>query len=161
MLARHALARLRRAPCALFALIAVLAFCGLMQAGPARAALGGTLDSVQQDQQATRSSSLQTALTGATRYTHQQPNGVTVRQYVSPSGSVFGVAWEGTVLPDFRRLLGAHFAAYAQAQLQPSRHISIRSGELVLDAGGMMRSFSGHAFLPGQLPATLSGADIR
>lgn len=127
----------------------------------AHAALGGMLDSVHQDQQASAASSLQTALHGATLYTQHQANGVTVRQYVSAAGAVFGVGWNGPVLPDFRRLLGAHFAAYAQAQLQPSRHISIHSAALVLDAGGMMRSYSGHAFVPGLLPATLSGADIR
>ena len=135
--------------------------CSLLLSSPARAALDGMLDSVQQDQQASGTSSSHTALNGASLYTLRQSNGVTVRQYVGPDGRVFGVAWDGPMLPDFRRLLGGHFAAYAQAQLQPSRHISIRSAALVLDAGGMMRSFSGQAYLPGQLPATLSSADIR
>jgi hypothetical protein len=133
----------------------------LLLCAVAHAGLGGTLDSVQDDQQAFAASLQQSALSGATQYTLRQANGVTVRQYVSASGTVFGVGWDGPLLPDFKRLLGAHFAAFEEARRQPARRISLRSVALVIDAGGMMRSFSGRAYLPGQLPATLSGADIR
>ena len=38
--------------------------------------------------------------------------GTTVREYVSPAGMVFGVAWQGTAMPDLRQLLGAYFDQY-------------------------------------------------
>jgi hypothetical protein len=140
----------------------VLAAISLLLCAAAHAGLGGSLDSVYSDQQASGAgSAIKTNLAGATQYTLQQANGVTVRQYVGTNGMVFGVAWSGPVLPDFKRLLGAHFAAYDQAQHQNTRHISIQSDELVVEAGGMMRSFSGHALLPGQMPPTLSRLDIR
>jgi hypothetical protein len=35
--------------------------------------------------------------------------GTNVRQFVSPSGTVFGVAWDGPWQPDLHQLLGAYF----------------------------------------------------
>lgn len=141
-------------------------FVGLMALAifntAARAELGGTLESVYSDQKASAATSQQTLLaTGNKQFTQHQADGVTVRQYVNSAGRVFGVAWEGPLLPDFQRLLGDHYAAYSEAQRQPSRHINIQSAELVLNAGGMMRSFSGRAYLPKLLPPTLAAADIR
>lgn len=133
----------------------------LLLCATAHAALGGARDSVHSDAEATGASTLQTLVSGTTQFTQRQANGVTIRQYVNASGTVFGVGWDGPVLPDFKRLLGAHFAAYATAQHQPSRRISIQSAALVLDAGGMMRSFSGRAYVPGQLPRALSSLDIH
>ena len=37
--------------------------------------------------------------------------GTTVREYVSASGKVFGVAWEGPTLPDLRQVLGVYFTS--------------------------------------------------
>lgn len=141
--------------------IRLCALCSWLLCASAYAALGEPLDSVQSDAQASGTSTLQTPIAGATQFTQRQANGVTIRQYVSPNGTVVGVGWDGPLLPDFKRLLGAHYAAYAQAQRTSTRHISIQTPALVLDAGGMMRSFSGHAFLPDQLPPTLSGLDIH
>jgi hypothetical protein len=100
-------------------------------------------------------------LAGATLFTQQRLSGVTLRQYVNPAGLVFAVAWEGPVLPDFRSLLGAYFPRYTEALRQQNRHVHILSSDLIVDAGGMMRAFSGHAYLPAYLPPTLSGADIH
>lgn len=118
----------------------------------ARAELGGNLEPVYNDQR---------AIAGATQYTIRQADGVTVRQYVNSGGRVFGVAWEGPLLPDFQRLLGSHYAAYAEAQRSQARHITILSDALVLDSGGMMRSFSGRAYLPKLLPPAWAPQDIR
>src|ERR1700761_2356894 len=35
--------------------------------------------------------------------------GSKVREYVSPSGAVFGVAWEGELPPDLQQLLGPYY----------------------------------------------------
>jgi hypothetical protein len=100
-------------------------------------------------------------LAGATLFTQQLSSGVTLRQYVNPAGLVFAVGWEGPVLPDFPNLLGEYFPRYTEALRQQNRHVHIQSSDLVVDAGGMMRAFSGHAYLPAYLPPTLSGTDIH
>ena len=37
------------------------------------------------------------------------PTGTRVREYVSESGTVFAVTWEGPFLPDLKALLGKYF----------------------------------------------------
>lgn len=133
----------------------------LLLATAAQARLGGNLASVHSDAQAMGASTSQTVVAGATVYSLLLANGLTVRQYVDASGQVFAVAWDGPVLPDFARLLGPHFAAYQHSQRQQQRGVSIRSADLVLESGGMMRAFGGRAYLPAQVPATLSLQDIR
>jgi hypothetical protein len=121
--------------------------------------LGGNVAALSSEGPATRSAS--GALAGATLYTQRLAGGVTLRQYANPAGVVFAVGWEGPVLPDFHRLLGDYHARYSEAQRQQSRQVHIQSSDLVLEAGGMMRAFSGRAYLPTLLPPTLSAADIR
>ena len=89
--------------------VLVTLFC----ASVVHAELAGDLASVSRDAQAFGATTSSQTLQGvATVYTQSIPNGVTVRQYVDAAGLVFGVAWEGPVLPDFERLLGASFQTY-------------------------------------------------
>lgn len=133
----------------------------LVMCGAATAGLGGDLNPPASEWQTMGAGSTPRPLAGATLYTQRLADGVTLRQYVNPAGLVFAVGWDGPVLPDFRRLLGEHFPRYSEALRQQSRHVHIQSGDLVLEAGGMMRAFSGRAYLPARLPPTLSGADIH
>jgi hypothetical protein len=137
------------------------AMLSLVLCSNATAGLGGRLEPPLNGQPATADVSTSRPLIGATLYTQRLADGVTLRQYVNPAELVFAVAWEGPVLPDFHRLLGEHFKRYNDALRQQSRHVHILSSDLVVEAGGMMRAFSGHAYLPALLPPTLSGADIR
>lgn len=141
--------------------IKLVLLCGLVLCSAATAGLDGNLASVESDARFVGASSVASPLAGATLYTQQLSGGVTLRQYVSPAGKVFAVGWEGPVLPDFRRLLGEHYTRYSEALRQQNRQVHIQRSDLVLEAGGMMRAFSGRAYLPTQLPPTLSGADIR
>lgn len=139
-------------------------FCAaacLLCAPAAWARLGGDSASVQSDQQAWSASSTQSTLAGATVFRLVQGDGVIVRQYVDNTGYVFAVGWEGPVLPDFERLLGTAYAAYMDAVRKAQRGVSIRTSELVLDSGGMMRAFTGRAFFPGRLPSGVGAQDIR
>jgi len=144
-------------------------------ASTANAGLGGPLaepaNAVRTTNHVTHQASIQASnqsisqsirpLAGATLHTQQLASGITLRQYVNPAGLMFAVGWAGPVLPDFRYLLGDYFLRYSQAQRQQSRQIHIQSPDLMLEAGGMMRAFSGHAYLPALLPPTLSAADIH
>lgn len=138
----------------------VVACAALLSTG-SWAALGGNADTVQSDQQAFGATSTSKPIPGATLYTQTLPNGVTIRQYVDPAGNVFAVGWDGPVLPDFQRLFGAHYAAYQAALVQQRRGVQVHGSDLVLESAGMMRAFTGRAYLPPKMPATLGAQDIR
>lgn len=90
------------------------------------------------------------------------PTGTVVREYVSPAGKVFGVAWRGPYLPDFRQLLGDYFAPVMQTprnQRQGRGPLEVRQPNVIFQSGGHMRSFFGRAYVPGMLPKGVS-ADV-
>jgi len=136
----------------------------MLAAAPrAGAALGAVEASVQLDQdrmQATRS------VMPAERLTvHElKTAGATVREFVSPAGMVFGIAWQGTVLPDLQQLLGAYFDTYvAEASSRRIRRapLVIERPGLVVHSSGHMRAFAGQAYLPQSLPPGVPAADIQ
>jgi hypothetical protein len=93
-------------------------------------------------------------------------SGIVVREYVSQSGAVFGVAWRGPQPPDLSALLGSYFPQYV-AGVKASHAAGVhgagiveQSG-LVVHSGGHMGAFSGQAWLPQDLPAGVSAADIQ
>ena len=139
----------------------------LTTALPAFAALGGDTSSVHSDQ-AHMQGSLRTTQTGAyTLHEIQAATGTVVREYVSPSGKVFAVAWQGPWPPDMRQLLAAYFVEYQQAlQSQTNsragrRPLTIQQPGLVVQSGGHMRSFAGRAYIPQMLPQGVSAEEIR
>jgi uncharacterized protein DUF2844 len=90
------------------------------------------------------------------------PTGTVVREYVSPAGKVFGVAWRGPYLPDFRQLLGDYFAPVMQTprnQRQGRGPLEVRQPNVVFQSGGHMRAFFGRAYVPDMLPKGVS-ADV-
>ena len=133
----------------------------LLITGSCWAALGGNLAGVNSDQQAWNATQTSTVMTGATVYALTFPNGVIVREFVDSNGSVFAVAWEGPVMPDFQRLLAGYFGSYQEALNTQSRGVHVRTNALVIESGGRMRAFTGRAYLPLQVPAAISATDIR
>jgi hypothetical protein len=139
----------------------------LATAGHAVAELGGDATTVTADQQ---------QMAGAKRAVHttenyvvhesESPSGAAVREYVSPEGKVFGVAWEGPTIPDLRQLLGAYYAQYerAAATARSVRHrgpLLIQEPGLVVQSGGHMRAYSGFAYVPKLMPAGVRAEEIR
>lgn len=104
----------------------------LVPASPAGAALGDTLASIERDRRQLEGTLRSTASASYVVHEIETPEGGRVRELASPSGIVFGVAWEGPRLPDPRQLLGAHFDAYAEA----ARQRRGRRGPLVLELPG-------------------------
>lgn len=90
-----------------------------------------------------------------------------VREYLDPTGRVYGVAWQGPVKPNLPDLLGDYFHQYAaEVRRTRSAHgmrapVSIASQELVVRVGGHMGAFNGQAWLPAALPAGVTGDAIR
>jgi hypothetical protein len=103
------------------------------------------------------------------------PSGAKVREYVSPGGAVFGVAWEGQFPPDFKQLLGPYYEQVQQAMAQqenaqqsgdqPTRRrrgpVVIETKGIVFLQSGHMRSFHGQAYIPQLLPQGIQASDIR
>ena len=82
-------------------------------------------------------------------------SGTKIREYISPGGNIFAVAWDGPVMPDLRQILGNYFERYTAATSGGQagrRQIEVREPDLVVQARGHMRAFSGKAYLPQALP---------
>ncbi len=132
-------------------------------ANPAWAALGRDITSVKDDG-AHLSAALRVSRSDASYTVHELtlPTGTVVREYVSPAGKVFGVAWHGPYLPNFRQILGDYFAPVMQAprnQRQGRGPVEVRQANVVFQSGGHMRSFFGRAYLSDMLPKGVS-ADV-
>lgn len=131
---------------------------------PALAALGGDLSSIQSDSARLQASARIIPKQFYNIHEMQTAAGTKIRQFVSPSGTVFAVSWEGTA-PDLRQLLGEHFDEYVQAvssQPTPRGHgAHIDTGDLVVDTGGHMRFVTGRAFLRSRVPSGVRSDEIR
>jgi hypothetical protein len=93
-------------------------------------------------------------------------SGTSVREFATPAGVVFAVAWRGPVLPDLSELLGNYFSAFKleidQARATGGRggHINIQTADLVVQSNGRMRGFFGHAYAPTLIPAGVNINDL-
>ena len=93
--------------------------------------------------------------------------GTVVREFVSPAGVVFGVAWEGQFPPDLQQLLGPyyqqaqHAAAPAEQQRRGRAPVAIETPGLVIYETGHMRSFHGQAYVPQLLPQGVQGSEVH
>ena len=136
-----------------YLLLAVVLAC----AQSAQAALGGSADTITSDRKALQAVSRATA--SYPGYTVQEvvSAATTVREYVSPSDIVFGVAWNGNTYPDLTQLLGSYGDEYSAAQQKAERRRGHRRQRLVTDnivveTWGHMRNLRGRAYVPGLVP---------
>lgn len=130
------------------------------------AALGGDVSSVQTDVAHLQGTLRVTPNASYAVHEIQTPTGVTVREYVSPAGKVFAVAWQGPWPPDLQQLLGPYFSKFQQAAESAKQRagrapLSIHQSNLVVEHSGRMRSFAGRAYLTDQLPSGVNAESIR
>jgi len=128
------------------------------------AALGGMLDSVEADQSRMHATRRIADRNGYQVHEMVLSGGTVVREFATPSGAVFGVAWQGPFKPDLNQLLGEYFARLVTAGQSPHgdhRMLKVRDADLVIDSGGKMRAFAGRAYLPALVPGSVSVDDIR
>jgi Protein of unknown function (DUF2844) len=136
-------------------------------ASPAWGSLGGDAASVQADQIHMQGSRTLKAAESYTVHEIQAATGTVVREYVSPEGKVFAVAWHGAALPDMRQLLGSYFDRYAQANQSQSGGrmrrgpVLINQPGLVVQIGGHPRAFAGRAYVPEMLPSGVRAENIQ
>lgn len=130
------------------------------------AALGGNTASTQTDQVQMKASVMHTNKTGS-NYSVQQtesPTGVIIKEFVSTSGTVFAVTWQGPLMPNMQQLLGQYFGNYvdaAKSNHSGHSHLSIRQADLVVQSSGHLRAFSGIAYIPSLLPAGVTVAQLH
>jgi len=144
----------------------------VMLACPAWATLGDNAASVLTDQ-ARMKGTLHSTDNG-TYVVHEitMASGAKVREFVSPAGAVFGVAWDGQFPPDFQQLLGPYYQQVQQASAQAKQNaegaprqrrgpVAVDSPGLVFSQTGHVRSFHGQAYIPQMLPQGVKPSDIR
>jgi hypothetical protein len=133
----------------------------------ASASLGDNVSSVQSDAQHLKASVRVTQTQNYAVHELQASGGTTVREYISPEGKVFAVAWQGPARPDLQQLLGTYYETVVQAlqadkAQHPGRHpISIQQPGLVVQMGGHQRDFSGNAYVPALMPSAIRAEEIR
>jgi hypothetical protein len=97
----------------------------------------------------------------------QGASGIVLREYVSSSGKVFGIAWQGPSHPDLRQVLGAYYNQYVQAvQAQRAQRrgrgpVLIEQPGFVIETGGHMRALMGRAYIPQNVPPGVSAEEIK
>jgi hypothetical protein len=142
-------------------LIAVLASNQL-----SHAALGGRADTITADRKALKA--VHRATTSHNNYTVEEvvSDATTVREYVSSSGIIFGIAWNGYVHPDLTQLLGTYFGEYKVARKKAVRTFGRKQQQLttdniVVETWGHMRNLQGRAYVPGLVPAGVNINEIK
>lgn len=132
---------------------------------PARAVLGDSAASILTDQARMKGTLRSTDNRTYVMHEITVPMQTTVREFVSPAGVAFGVAWEGQFTPDLQQLLGPYYAQANQAASQQPHArrapIVVNTPGLVFQQTGHTRNFHGVAYIPQLVPQGIKASDIR
>jgi hypothetical protein len=149
-------------------LVATLTLLTVMAASGAQGELGGTMQSVRQDaehENGTLVSIVGGAYTIATIATNETPPQLTIRQYLSGTGQVFGVAWQGNRHPNTLLLLGPYAITpdtpLLPGSVQQPRFSRRMTEQVVVEVGGTVGNVWGRAYAPSLLPAGISPDAIK
>jgi hypothetical protein len=135
-----------------------------VSAGVAWAALGAPAASVLADQQRLHAARRTMATAGYTVQQIEAADGTVVREYVSPAGLVFGVAWQGWKIPDLTQVLGAYYPVYhaaLPASVYRRAPVVVHTADLVVEMAGHMRAFRGRAYVPSLVPRDVAPQVIQ
>jgi len=143
-----------------------LAFLLVIVSCPAWAALGQYEGSISLDKQALKSEDQVRAFPAYKVHQLTTTHGVTVREYVSAQGLVFGVSWGGRFMPDLHQLLGNYVnnvqsASASETHIRHLRGITIKTSDFVFTNFGHMQSWAGSAYVPSMIPANVTAEVVR
>jgi Protein of unknown function (DUF2844) len=134
----------------------------------AAAALGGSAATVDADRVAVQGALMRMTRTDAyALHEIRAATGTTIREYVSPTGTVFAVAWQGPWTPDLRQVLGDRFDAFQRAVEAGRRArrgrgvVAIDERDLVVRISGHQRAVYGRAYVPALVPPGVQPEAIR
>ncbi len=138
----------------------------MMGSLPAWAALGEYEGSVSVDQQAMKSADHIQSFAAYKVHQLTVSNGTIVREYVSPKGMVFGIAWQAAFMPDMHQLLGNYLTAFqtatpAQTKSRRMRSIIVTTDDFVFVNNGRLRFWKGCAYVPSLMPSNVSAEVVR
>jgi hypothetical protein len=151
-------------------LLLLLVIINVMFALPhlALASLGDVATTVQIDQTKMKGTLRSTPTSTYIVHEIMIPAGTIVREYVSPTGKIFAVAWQGPFLPDLHQLFGSYFEHFSQSvQNLKSKRPRIRGAlliqepGLVVQSGGHMRAYFGKAYIPELIPQGVHIEEIQ
>ncbi len=132
----------------------------------AHATLGDSVDSIESDRNAL--SAVRHAVSVRNGYTVQEMDAgsTLVREYVSPSGVVFAISWNGLIHPDLDQLLGSYIDEYRKAQQETprtlgQRRIQLKTNRIFVEKWGHMRNLQGRAYDPALIPSGVSIDEIK
>jgi Protein of unknown function (DUF2844) len=131
---------------------------------PALASLGAGADSIASDGLKIKGTVRVSSKDAYTVHEIQTPSGTLVREYLTPDGKVFAVAWRGPTVPDLAQILGDYFKQYSGApRTHPAdhKHFAIVQPDFVLQSSGRMRAFQGRAYIPGLVPHDVAVTEIQ
>jgi hypothetical protein len=124
----------------------------------AGATLGKDVASVQANEQHLNGARQVRALATGERHDIQLPSGTIVREYVSPAGVVYAVAWRGPRTPNLQELLGDYFPNLANRDRRGGHHnLTVTMPDFVVRATSHTNFSSGKAWVPSLVP---SGVDV-
>jgi hypothetical protein len=142
-----------------------LAFAFLL-AQQAYATLGESADSIATNMKTL--SAVRSSTKTFSKYSiHEfQSETITIREYVSPSGIVFGIAWNGLTYPDLTPLLGSYASEHQKAashiKRQPGhKYVKVESDNVIVEKWGHMRNLRGRAYAPALIPQGVSTDEIK
>ena len=131
-----------------------------------RATLGEPAESVSSDR--TALSAVRHAAPSGSGFTVQElkTDANSVREYVSPSGIVFAIAWNGLSQPDLSVLLGSYAGEYRHALQQVRRtpghrSLKVKANGVVVEKWGNIRNLQGRAYAPALIPPGVSIDEIK
>lgn len=137
---------------------------------PARAVLGETM-TLPSSGRAQAAAAPRTALPSGVQVVERASgDGGAIREYVSPQGIVFAVAWNTRFKPRLETLLGRYHEGYAAAASQAlarssragiQRQATLQATDLVVQSNGFLNTFRGRAWVPSLLPAGFDPATLR
>ena len=152
----------------LMILLVAITLCVFAYPFSASAALGDDVTSVHDNQVNMKGSLIIVRTEAFTVHEIKTPSGTIVREYISPAGKVFAVAWQGPFIPNFRQLFGAYFEQFSQAAHARSSNrprirgpLLVREPGLVVLSGGHMQSFFGKAYIPEMVPQSVRIEEIQ
>jgi hypothetical protein len=139
-------------------LVGLALFVSLSPAA-AYAGLGGNVASVEADRAQMKGAVVSRQASSYTVHEIEATSGTTVREFVSPAGTVFAVAWQGPFVPNMEQLLGTYFDQYSagvranKATYVGRRPLNLQLPGLTVQMNGYMHAIHFRAYIPEQLPA--------
>lgn len=121
------------------------------------AALGEKAESIAKDRKALSAMAKNTSSFDKYTVEEMASDGTTVREFLTPSGVVFAIAWKGIVTPDLTVLLGSYTNDYKEAKKKQARkhgekRSKVKTDRVIVETWGHMRNLQGRAYDPSLVP---------